>query len=67
MFTFSPSVHVHDTWNAVETYIREVMNVDADQEPTGFEDYNLEALNNFIQGQHKAIDYQNNNKENKLH
>ena len=67
IFTFSPSIHVDDTWNAVKKYIREVMNVDTNREPTYFEEYNPEALNKIIQTQHKVIDYQKKNKQKNLH
>ena len=64
---FSPSTHVDDTWNAVKKYIREVMNVDTDREPTYFKEYTPEALNKIIQTQHKVIDYQKKNKQKNLH
>ena len=66
IYIFSPSVHVDDTWSAVQKYIRDVMKVDAEKEQLYYEEYDPVALKKIIDTQHKVIDFQKKNKQKDL-
>ena len=48
IYTFSPSVHVHDNWTAVKKYVSDVMKVDAEKEQLYYEEYDPAALKKII-------------------
>ena len=66
IYTFSPSIHVDDTWTAVKKYISDVMKVDAEKEQIYYEEYDPVALKKIIETQHKVIDFQKKSKQKEL-
>ena len=44
IYSFSPSVHVYDTWQLVKKYRTDVMKVDTEREPVYDEEYDPAAL-----------------------
>ena len=60
IYTFSPRIHVDDTWTAVKKYISDVMKVDAAKEQIHYEEYVPVPLKKITETQHKVIDFQKN-------
>ena len=67
IYIFSPSIDVDMTWAPVKEYIEKHMKVQhKDEEPMYFSHYDLEALNEKIETQHKVIEYQKKQNHKKL-
>ena len=65
-FSFSPSIHVDDTWTAVKKYISVVMKVDAEKEQIYYEEYDPVPLKKILETQHKVIGFHKKNKQKEL-
>ena len=63
---FSPSVHVDDTWQAVNKFTSDVMKVGAEKEHIYYEEYDPVALKKIIETQHKLVDFQKQIKQKEL-
>ena len=67
IFIFSPSISVDYSWQPVKRYIEEEMKVfENDKEKFYFDNFDVSALTNIIDTQHKIVQYlkQNNKKKN---
>ena len=66
-YVWSPSISVDSDWTPVQEYIQDHLKVVLEKEQCMFDEYIPSELEEVINKQHKSIEYQRKNDQDKLH
>ena len=67
IYIVSPTAHIDEGYREVIKYIEDELEVNKENEPCLFDEYDAPSLKKIIDAQHKVIDYQNKKNMKKLY